>query len=841
MAIRLTTPKLLSRQRTQPYRHYTYTLSMVTPNEIEHEQQLVSRGRNELARLLNEAEEKNYYSSTLPGRALLQTYLLHLSKTLDAKTAHYEGVVAKGTSSRTLMRILCCQMREYIDLLSPDILAMLTLKAIEDSYGINREPTTVADLSSTLGNKVKDEVRVAWYDKQDPAIGEVLRKSASMPGSTPIYRRKRTRQVAKKLAAERQCEEFDDWTYRHTCDVGEYLLEVAYYAGICNFRNIKLGTKKQQKIIVFTEGFHNMLLTYEKSAFDNAYENHPLIDLPLDWQQSEEPGRYNRTGGYHLPQLRRRQSMCRGKGIHDSVFGAKSAAMQNTLQRTAWRIDSRVLDVAEKLSEGHKSIGKFLVIERERPEKGNAPEHYLDDTQKMKEWRSMRAAENRAYGEDYRRSVRTRKAMCMAREYRHKTFYLSWFVDWRGRFYCQQSWLAPVGATDFEKSLLKFRDGCKVTEQAMRWIYSAIGSAFKGTKISTNERIRWTVDNKSLIEDVANDPLDTVEIWSTADEPWTFLQLCFEWNDVVVTKKESFWKVPLQIDSTASGLQLLSGMRRDPVGMTNTNLLPPDTADSPPEDAYIKVLANAKAIAEQKDQKHLIKYLQFRSVGKPVVMTAIYGAKAFSFKQKIEDALIKAAENGELCEDELPTDAVLWELASLIHQATKQVFPAAFQALEWLRRLAKAAHENGSQSLVWKTPTNDTIHLVKFKHESTEIYTSFNGKIIFSDYDKEKVNYTKEVSSFIPAVVHSYDAALLKESFSDWQHPLSVIHDCVLVLPNDMDRAMERIREGFVSIVDGDPLAKLADDLGVDSTSLKRLSQGEQSLDSVYQSKYMFN
>ena len=95
MAIRLTTPKLLSRQRTQPYRHYTYTLSMVTPNEIEHEQQLVSRGRNELARLLNEAEEKNYYSSTLPGRALLQTYLLHLSKTLDAKTAHYEGVVAK--------------------------------------------------------------------------------------------------------------------------------------------------------------------------------------------------------------------------------------------------------------------------------------------------------------------------------------------------------------------------------------------------------------------------------------------------------------------------------------------------------------------------------------------------------------------------------------------------------------------------------------------------------------------------------------------------------------------------------------------------------------------------
>ena len=117
-------------QRTQPYRPYIYTLSMVSPNEIEHEQQLIGRGRNELARLLNEAEEKNYYSSTLPGRALLQTYLLNLSKTLDAKTSHYEDVVKRGEPGRTMLRLLCCEVRQYIDLLSADVLAMLTLKAI---------------------------------------------------------------------------------------------------------------------------------------------------------------------------------------------------------------------------------------------------------------------------------------------------------------------------------------------------------------------------------------------------------------------------------------------------------------------------------------------------------------------------------------------------------------------------------------------------------------------------------------------------------------------------------------------------------------------------------------
>ena len=40
-------------------------------------------------------------------------------------------------------------------------------------------------------------------------------------------------------------------------------------------------------------------------------------------------------------------------------------------------------------------------------------------------------------------------------------------------------------------------------------------------------------------------------------------------------------------------------------------------------------------------------------------MTASYGTKALSFKQRIEDALLKAAENVELCEDELPTDAAM--------------------------------------------------------------------------------------------------------------------------------------------------------------------------------------
>ena len=71
-------------------------------------------------------------------------------------------------------------------------------------------------------------------------------------------------------------------------------------------------------------------------------------------------------------------------------------------------------------------------------------------------------------------------------------------------------------------------------------------------------------------------------------------------------------------------------------------------------------------------------------------------------------------------------------------------------------------------------------------------------------------------------------------------HPIAVIHDCIRVLPSDMDR-MDRIRDAFTSIVDGDPLARLADGLDVPSTKLKRLPQLEQDLSAVQHSKYMFN
>lgn len=194
--------------------------------------------------------------------------------------------------------------------------------------------------------------------------------------------------------------------------------------------------------------------------------------------------------------------------------------------------------------------------------------------------------------------------------------------------------------------------------------------------------------------------------WEQAKEAWQFLQFCFKWNDVVVIKKEKFWKVPIGADSTAIGLQLLSAMRLDSVGMKYTNLLEPISDDAPTEDAYMKVLEVANELAkEDTNLQQVTKYLKYRSVGKPAVILSVYGDSFYSISQDIRDALAE--------EKIFPDSAELNELAKLILNASKHVFPAAYEALDWLKLLAKQAHKNGSESLMWTTPTKDTVYCIK--------------------------------------------------------------------------------------------------------------------------------
>ena len=809
---------------------------MVNQLETEYELDLIRRGRKQLRKHLDEKVGQNYYSNTASGRTVFYRYVERLAACLREVTDQaHEGLIL-----RTNISACCQEIRGYINYLEHGclLLSSITLKSILDCYSRSKIMAEVQQIAVDIGRRIEDEV---WFEFQqrrlDSDDAAQMRKEASMPGSSPHYRKRGAKQVAKKAALKKGLELLPGWVPTHRARVGLYMLEVARAAGIIPWdKAIKYG---KSQTIVYSDEFMNEIIGYEEMVMARAFHAYPLVDVPLDWKVETGPSRRNLSGGYHLPELRRNQQMCRSYES-DSVFGEKAVDFLNTLQKTAWRVDGRILEVAEVLNEKRIPVKSFLVATLDKPEKGNAPHHITDDPEKLKQWKAERTELHKSYEDQTKKAYRTRQVLSMAKEFEFKTYFLSWSLDWRGRFYSQQSWLTPL-STDFEKSLMKFRDGCKLNAETLEWCKSALGAAYNGTRISFQQRIQWTDDNADLLKRIADDPLSSIAEWEVAKEPWQFLQLCFEWNDVVVTQKEKFWKVPIGADSTASGLQLLSAMRRDPVGMKYANLLEPETLSAPPHDAYMRVLEVAKGIASNDASlKHLLPYLGYRSIGKPAVMLSVYGGCHQNIKSDIEDAVNEI-------QDELEAQGLKVEkkdmskLTTLITNASKQVFPAAYEALSWLKRLAKQAHRDGQESLTWTTPTNDQIHLTKHKIDIIKIYTAFNGTVSIGDFNSDIPDPTKQVSSFAPSFVHCYDAALLKEAFSDWTHPIAVIHDCIRVLPSDMDKAMDRIRDAFTSIVDGDPLARLADDLCVPSTKLKRLPQLEQDLAAVHHSKYIFN
>ncbi len=803
---------------------------MTTPNEIEYELELQERGRFREIKDLEKAESNNYYSNTKSGRWTLQEHYAPFAAVLKEEN---EKALA-GNITRTNISRCVLFMEDYMEKISPLGIAAITLKTIIDSYIRQKGNVLPINIASAIGQRIEYEIEDEYIQNNtNEEIASAARRRASKKGSTPHYRIRATRHTTRKKSKEQNIPLFGKWSRKHKNYVGLYLLEIATIYGIVNWNKVK-GEKKQSHALLADE-FVNQIIENEEQVIARAYNSYPLIDTPLKWEKSKEPARLNNTGGYHLLQLRKRQPMLLKNSTDtvDTVFGDKAVDLLNTLQSTAWRVDSRILDVAEHCNDKRIEVGKFKVCPFDKPEIGNFPSHIVEDENLLKEERRKRSHEHEIYQELTKKAGRTRQALSMAREYQFKTFFHSWSCDWRGRFYTQQPWLTPL-STDFERSLLKFRDGCKIDDDALCWCKAAIAAAYRGTSISFNERIRWTDDNQELIKRIATEPQSTITEWEAAKEPWQFLQLCFEWNDVVLTKKEKFWKVPIGVDSTASGLQLLSAMRRDSIGMKYANLLPPETEDAPPLDAYIKVLEVAKEIAAgSSEDSHLLPYLQYRSVGKPALMLSVYGGTSFGISHDIKD---------ELAEEKVSIDSKsLTQLTKLILIASRQVFPAAYEALDWLRNLANCAHKNESESLMWGTPTKDIVHCIKHSIDVETVYLTHNGKISVGDFNTDKPDLKKQVKSFVPSVIHSYDAALLKEAFSNWQHPITVIHDCIRVLPKDMDRAMDRVRDGFTSIVSGDPLGSLADDLGVSEEQLPRLPQLDGDLSAVLKSIYMFN
>ena len=692
--------------------------------------------------------------------------------------------------------------------------------------------------------RLEDEARFRFYEITAPEeVVKAAWKRVTEAGSSPRYRRLSTKLITEKMLDDLNVDDdakWKRWSDHYRITLGTALVEFCFIQGLITKSTVMVSKNRSATFVDLspeTLDIQDMLYSKVKEI---SYLSYPLIEPPLPWLLEDGEGRDNTSGGYHTDFIRQQLALCRGR-YYKSSFGSKSIDFLNMLGNVKWKLYLPTLDIASRCLEKGWSIGSMTNLFRD-PRLDSSMPNYLTtlptDHPDRRDWRREMKALWDEFEKMRKKSIRSRQAISIAQEFKDfDSFYLSWSNDYRGRCYSQQPWLNPQ-TTEMEKSLLAFAEGSPLTERGELWAAQAVGSAYLGSTKAFADRTTWTLENKELIKAVANDPLSHQSLWTDCKEPWTFIQLAKEWNEVVLEKNRRDWFVPIGADATASGLQLLSSMLRDPVGMKYANVLPPESPYDPPQDSYLEVLALARQRASQSpDKQHLVPYMIHRNIGK-VTMVHLYGATHGTIRDKVISVFVKQNQFGRDRE-------VSWEMcnqiAYLVQDAAKQIFPMAYQALDWLKDLGRIAAKKGITDFRWFVPCGDSISLQEYLSNSVRINTSHLGKVTIPTGRSKELDLSGMKAALAPSFIHSYDAALLKLAFDGWNKPVGVIHDCIRVLPSHIDEAHKCIRESFLEVCSGDPLRRLADDMGVTEDELPRLIQKDQDLNVVLNSPYLFN
>ena len=170
---------------------------MTYPNEIEHEQELIRRGRLQVIKDIEDAERKDYYSSTESGRWIFHDFIKAFATHLEDATAAAE----KKTINRTNISQGVNVIRTFIDFLNPHgdyYLSAIALTTIIDSYSLAKGEMKCIEMAKKIGSAVERELHFQYTVMLgDESVINTQRKYAQRQHSTPKYRHRATKHTTR--------------------------------------------------------------------------------------------------------------------------------------------------------------------------------------------------------------------------------------------------------------------------------------------------------------------------------------------------------------------------------------------------------------------------------------------------------------------------------------------------------------------------------------------------------------------------------------------------------------------------------------------------------------------
>ena len=796
------------------------------------EKEKEEEGVNKAVRELHKAIARGEFGETVYGQVLIRLGFELVVKKLQE---YYDSDIK--SSNQKVVQNLLHLIADDMEVVGFTVLTMCINNSIN-----NRPITTTANMIVT---RLRDIYLVNRLKKENPKLhtylGDKFRRASKRD------KQKLIKQHIDKLY--KLGEEAEDKAVM--VRLGTTLINLVELSGanIVRVSKIQQGYNRTVNVLSLTEEAQEIITNIEYSDIPMATINKlPMIVEPKDWTN-------NNDGGFY-----------RGK---NSLFTVKSGDVAkhlrkqkypkiypviNKLQKTAWRVNTGILEVVKHIFDNN-------MVDPQTPAK--APKLFGDlPTRERYGWQDFIKQEDYEKWHDFNRareditirqtaenSKRLELIYTIAVAERMKeyaTLYYPYMMDYRGRVYSDVNFLTPQGQ-HYTKAMLEFAEGRKLNATGVRWLKIHTANVYGKDKEAYDERVQWFDDNRDTIIDIALNPLDNLKHWVYADSPFEYLAACMAWVDHTTGMPVH---LPIQLDATCSGIQMYSGLLRDKVGAESVNVIGHTRNDiyqmvADRVDVHLKNGNYSKWI-EYTDKEGQTKSEYAEPVAKSMignitrglvkrnVMTVPYSVTRQGMSNQIWDKIDEATLKGQ----EFWTGS-RWVanklLTQLNHTAIYEIIDGAKQGQEYLVGLSKLLDKPATwYGVLYDFPVRQTALALKEKRVKT-VYGS-----LVMNVEIPKLNKRRQSNSIAPNFVHNIDSTILLYCIEHMENPIGVIHDCFLVHPNDGDDIQYQYKEGFIAVMEADPLRNIQQQL--DPEGLVEFPEyGELDLNEVRDSDYIIS
>ncbi|KAJ4845811.1 DNA-directed RNA polymerase 3B, chloroplastic [Turnera subulata] len=580
----------------------------------------------------------------------------------------------------------------------------------------------------------------------------------------------------------------------------------------------------------------------------------PMLVPPRKWKGGtyvSDSCRYNKGGHLFLPSYVMRTHGC---GKHqDALKSVPQKSVQkvyqalDTLGRTKWRVNKRVLNVVESIwAAGGKIAG--LVNREDVP----LPEKPLsDDSSEIRKWKQSLWEAQKINKERHSQHCDTELKLSVARKLKDEEgFYYPHNLDFRGRAYPMHPNLNHLGS-DLCRGILEFAEGRPLGKSGLHWLKIHTANLYAGgvEKLSHDGRLAFVENHLDDIFDSAENPLNGNQWWLTAEDPFQFLAACINLSEALKSScpHATVSHLPIHQDGSCNGLQHYAALGRDCPQGAAVNLV----ACEKPADVYSEIAARVHEIMTRESimdpttnrkaflAKVLIHQVD-RKLIKQTVMTSVYGVTFIGARDQIKRRL---EEKGQITDAGLLFDASSYA-AGVTLMAIGELFQAARGIMDWLGDCAKVIASEG-QPVRWTTPLGLPVVQPYFKYQTHTVRTSLQSLSLRRHGSSVQVR--KQRTAFPPNFVHSLDGShmmMTALACRDAKLCFAGVHDSFWTHATDVDLMNGILREKFVELHSMPILENLLENFQTSYPALQFPDlpvRGSLDLHEVLKSPYFFN